>query len=71
MPLLTPPTWWLARPMRCMPLATDGGASIWITRSIAPMSMPSSSEEVATSARSRPALRASSISSRCGRAMDP
>ena len=36
--------------MRCIPLATDGGASIWITRSMAPMSMPSSSDEVATSA---------------------
>ncbi len=56
------PTWWPARPMRCMPLATDGGASIWTTRSIAPMSMPSSSDEVATSARSVPALSASSIS---------
>ena len=31
-----------------MPLATEGGASIWITRSTAPMSMPSSSDEVAT-----------------------
>ena len=34
------PTWWPARPMRCSPLATDGGASTWITRSTAPMSMP-------------------------------
>ena len=33
--------------MRCMPLATEGGASIWMTRSTAPMSMPSSSVEVA------------------------
>ena len=39
--------------MRCRPLATDGGASIWTTRSIAPMSMPSSSDEVATSAAQR------------------
>ena len=29
-PSLVAPTWWLARPMRCMPLAIDGGASIWI-----------------------------------------
>ena len=29
-----------ARPIRCMPLATEGGASICTTRSIAPMSMP-------------------------------
>ena len=47
--------------MRCSPLATEGGASIWITRSTAPMSMPSSSEEVATRPRSVPALRRSSI----------
>ncbi len=41
-------TWCPARPMRWSPPATDGGASIWITRSMAPMSMPSSSDEVAT-----------------------
>ena len=57
--------------MRCSPLATDGGASICTTRSMAPMSMPSSSDEVATSARSRPALSRSSISVRWGRASDP
>ena len=45
-PSLAAPTWCPARPMRCMPLATEGGASIWTTRSTAPMSMPSSSEEV-------------------------
>src|SRR5262249_1805625 len=38
--------WWPPRPMRWRPLATDGGASIWTTRSMAPMSMPSSSDEV-------------------------
>ena len=43
--------------MRCMPLATEGGDSIWMTRSMAPMSMPSSSEEVATTARICPVLR--------------
>ena len=43
--------------MRCMPLATDGGASIWITRSIAPMSMPSSSDEVADEAADLPGLQ--------------
>ena len=47
------PTWWPARPMRCRPRATEGGASICTTRSTAPMSMPSSSDEVATSARQR------------------
>ena len=34
--------------MRCRPLATEPGDSTWITRSTAPMSMPSSSETVAT-----------------------
>ena len=57
--------------MRCMPLATDGGASIWMTRSIAPMSIPSSSEEVATRPRIWPAFRRSSTSIRCGRASEP
>ena len=33
--------------MRCIPLATEGGASIWITRSTAPISIPSSSVDVA------------------------
>ena len=65
------PTWWPARPMRCRPLATDDGASTCTTRSMAPMSMPSSRLTVATSAGSLPALSASSISSRCSRAIDP
>ena len=60
-----------ARPIRCSPAATDGGASIWITRSMAPMSIPSSRLEVATSAGRRPAFNASSISRRCSRAMLP
>ena len=41
-----------------MPLATDGGDSICITRSIAPMSMPSSRDDVATSPRSVPEFQA-------------
>ena len=53
-PWLGAPTWCPARPIRCSPLATDGGDSTWITRSTAPMSMPSSSDEVATTAGSRP-----------------
>ena len=65
------PTWWPARPMRCSPLATDGGASTCTTRSMAPMSMPSSRLDVATSAGSLPAFNWSSISSRCSRAIDP
>ena len=36
------PTWCPARPMRCRPRATEVGLSTWITRSTAPMSMPSS-----------------------------
>ena len=43
---------------RCMPLATEGGASICTTRSIAPMSMPSSSDEVATMPAQRSHLEA-------------
>ena len=57
--------------MRCMPEAIDGGASIWITRSTAPMSMPSSSEDVATIAGSVPLFSRSSISCRFSRATDP
>ncbi len=67
----TAPTWWPARPTRCSPLATDGGDSTWMTRSTAPMSMPSSRLEVATTAGSRPALRSSSMSARCSRETEP
>jgi len=76
-PRLAAPTPWPARPMRCRALATDPGACAWITRSTAPMSMPSSSEEVATTQGSRPAFSSDSISRRrclltdpwCARAM--
>ena len=47
-PRLTSPTWWPARPTRWRALATLGGDSIWMTRSTAPMSMPSSRLLVAT-----------------------
>ncbi len=60
-PRETSPTWWPARPVRCRPLATDGGDSTWMTRSTAPMSMPSSRLEVATTAGRWPAFSASSI----------
>ena len=63
-PRETSPTLCPARPTRCSPLATEGGDSTWMTRSTAPMSMPSSRLEVATTAGSRPALSASSISVR-------
>ncbi len=65
------PTWWPARPIRWSPLATDPGDSTWITRSTAPMSMPSSREDVATIPRSRPSFSASSTSRRCSRASEP
>ena len=71
MPRETSPTLCPARPTRCSPLATEGGASTWTTRSTAPMSMPSSRLEVATTAGSRPALSASSISARSCRDTDP
>ena len=51
--------------------ATDGGDSTWTTRSTAPMSMPSSRLEVATTAGSRPALRSSSTSARCSLETEP
>ena len=59
------------RPMRCMPAATLGGASTWITRSTAPMSMPSSRLLVATMPLSLPAFSASSICWRCSLAIEP
>src|SRR5437867_4390377 len=42
---------WPARPTRCSAAAMLRGDWSWTTRSIAPTSIPSSSEEVATSAR--------------------
>ena len=71
MPWLTAPTWWPARPMRCSPLATEGGAPTWTTRSTAPMSMPSSSDDVATTAGSSPALSSDSVRVRSARLIDP
>ena len=53
-PRETSPTPWPARPMRWRPAVTDLGDSTWITRSTAPMSMPSSSDEVATRQGARP-----------------
>jgi hypothetical protein len=57
--------------MRWRPEATELGASTWMTRSTAPMSMPSSSELVATTAGRRPTFRSSSISVRCSRLTEP
>src|SRR5215210_3328047 len=70
-PFDTSPTWWPARPMRCSPRLTDFGDSTCRTRSTAPMSMPSSSDEVATRQGSSPALSCSSTTSRSSRASEP
>ena len=70
-PLDTAPTWWPARPTRCSPEATLGGASTWMTRSTAPMSMPSSRLDVATTQGSTPPFSSSSTSVRCSRDIDP
>jgi len=70
-PRETSPSEWPARPIRCSPRATDFGDSTWITRSTAPMSMPSSSDDVATRHGIRPAFRSSSICVRCSRAREP
>ena len=51
------PTEWPARPMRCSPRLTAPGDSTWTTRSTAPMSMPSSSDDVATMAAQLAALQ--------------
>ena len=70
-PRLTSSTPWPARPMRCSPRATDFGDSICSTRSTAPMSMPSSSELVATRHGSSPAFSSSSTFVRSSRASEP
>ncbi len=58
------PTQWPERPMRCNPTAIERGDPIWTTRSTEPTSMPSSSEAVATTARSAPSLRRDSARKR-------
>ena len=70
-PRLTSPTEWPARPIRWSPRATDFGDSTWITRSTAPMSIPSSRDDVATRHGSSPAFSISSTTSRSSRARDP
>ena len=70
-PLLVSPTECPARPMRCSPRATDLGDSTCSTRSTAPMSMPSSSDEVAIRHGSSPALSISSTTVRSSRASEP
>ena len=53
-PLGSAPTQWPERPMRCSATAMERGEPIWQTRSTVPISMPSSSDAVATTARSSP-----------------
>ena len=67
----TPPTWWLARPARCRNVAIERGEPSWQTRSTSPMSMPSSSEAVATSTLSSPFLSRCSALRRSSFAMLP
>ena len=70
-PRLTSPSECPARPTRCRPRLTDFGDSTWITRSTAPMSMPSSSEEVATRQGSWPDLSISSTTRRSSWESEP
>ncbi len=70
-PFETSPILCPARPTRCMPRETDFGDSTWITRSTAPMSIPSSSEDVATRQGSFPDFRSSSTISRSSWASEP
>ena len=70
-PLEVSPTLWPARPIRCRPAVTDLGDSTWSTRSTAPMSIPSSSELVATRHGRSPDFSRSSTTSRSSRASEP
>ena len=70
-PFETAPSSWPARPIRWRPRATDFGLSTWMTRSTAPMSIPSSSEEVAIRQGISPRFSSSSTSTRCSRASEP
>ncbi len=64
-PLGRPPRWCPERPTRCSRVAIERVEPSWQTRSTEPMSIPSSSDAVATRAESSPALRRRSLSSRC------
>ena len=62
---------WLARPMRWTMRDEPLGADSWMTRSTSPQSMPRSSVEVQTTARSPPRPMAASTLRRCSAAMEP
>ena len=63
-PLGVPRTVWPDRPTRCRKVEIHRGEPIWHTRSTCPMSIPSSSDAVATSAFRLPARSRSSALSR-------
>ena len=65
------PTAWPERPARCSSVEIERGEPIWHTRSISPMSRPSSSDAVATSSFSSPRFRRCSAASRVSRARLP
>ena len=62
---------WLERPIRCSRRLDPLGAPTWITRSTSPQSMPSSSVEVQTTARSRPSAIAASTLRRWPTSSEP
>ena len=68
---LARPGAWPLRPARCRMRATPFGEPICSTRSTGRKSTPRSSDEVATTARSRPALRPSSTHSRVALSIEP
>ena len=70
-PLGVAPIQWPDRPMRWSPTAIERGEPIWHTRSTVPMSMPSSSDAVATTAFNSPFLSRSSAVRRRRRARLP
>ena len=70
-PFGTPPFTCAARPIRWSATWSAPGVPSWTTRSTSPTSMPSSSDAVATTARSRPALSRSSAWSRRARESEP
>lgn len=62
---------WLARPIRCTIRDAPLGLASWITRSTSPQSIPRSSVEVQTTARSSPRAIAASTFRRCSAARLP
>ena len=65
------PRWWPERPTRCRNTAMERGEPSWQTRSISPISIPSSREAVATRALSSPRFNRCSAFRRCSFARLP